>query len=94
MVICCKQKKTIGIPQKIYFNDKVASDPQSICELFSDYFGSVFEPNDTSVLAHLDCSLDSYNIKSINETEIAQRLVGLDARKGAGPDGIPAIFLK
>ncbi|CAG4981426.1 unnamed protein product [Parnassius apollo] len=33
-----------GIPAKVEYNDDVSSDPQTICNMFSEFFSSVYEP--------------------------------------------------
>lgn len=77
-----------------------ASTGPEICNLFSTYFASVFEPinnNSNNYSEKNDSpSKSNYNLNSINITPemVLKKLNSLDPNKGPGPDGIPSSFVK
>lgn len=85
------------IPHTMKYNSSEASDLKSICELFSQYFGSVFEKdnpgyyNPEDNLLKSNCSLSTI---FISEDDILGKIKKLDVNKGAGPDGIPPYIIK
>ncbi|CAH2084309.1 unnamed protein product [Euphydryas editha] len=88
-----------GIPNVMFYNDKVSDDPEGICELFSDFFRSSFE--NQQQLSDVDFSDSSINPKSeiisnisLSEDSIIKELKSLNITKGPGPDGIPPFFFK
>lgn len=93
------RKHKSGIPSQVKLNNKVVNDPVSICNMFSSFFKSVYEPSslDTSswqppsVLSDSDVHLSDIHLSL---QKIQYELKYLDANKGPGPDGLPAIFLK
>lgn len=92
------KKSNVGIPSSMTYNNQTTQDPETICNLFSSFFQSVYQPstltpqwsppnnynNQCDVLLHI--SFDLSAIKS--------ELKKLDPSKGPGPDGLPAVFLK
>lgn len=90
------KKSTKTIPQTMIYDEIVASENQSICDLFMNYFGSVYEPNTRpSDIPLVENNLNpNFNITNITRKQILDALKNLDIKKGPGPDGIPAIFLK
>ncbi|CAH2088841.1 unnamed protein product [Euphydryas editha] len=76
--------------------DKITSDKKEICELFSNYFNSIFdEPSNVPVLyiGPIKGSNTLSNIR-ITQVDILRKIAKLDPYKGAGPDGIPPILIK
>lgn len=90
------KKSTKDIPQFMKHVDRIASDGQNVCELFSSFFGSVFEPNTQPPLDVDTCPATNSCLSNIilSGEEVLIKLKALDSSKGAGPDGIPPIFLK
>lgn len=78
-----------------------SSEGQVICELFASYFSSVYSPiNDENSKHRYDllrnfenCSLNLNNIV-IDLDMLLSKLKSIDINKGAGPDGIPPIFIR
>lgn len=95
-----KSRKTnCSIPSFITYKNQSTSDPYEICNLFSDFFYSVYE-NSTfcdsnwfppDVYAD-NCVLVSSISFSIEK--VLKALKSVDITKGSGPDGIPPYFLK
>lgn len=92
-----KHKKVTksSYPAKMFLDDKTSTNGNDICNLFADHFGSVYSADTHShqSLISNECITSNY-LSSIflNENEILIALKHLDCFKGAGCDGIPAIF--
>jgi hypothetical protein len=89
--------KTRRIPTEVEHLGVKASNIDTGCQLFSDYFLSTFQPK-SDVTTHLpeapqygDESLSSFTISS---AEVEQCLNNLDNNKSPGPDSIPIKVLK
>lgn len=94
-------KSSDGYPAAMSFEGRKSNDAQEICNMFSDFFKSTFEPssiNDTIDIDHLesvhDCGLAHIHTIKLTEKEVQSSLKSLDINKGAGHDGIPAFFLR
>ena len=88
-----------GIPTCMSYDNVTSSNPVKICNLFSDFFRSVYEPS--SLYPGWSPASDSSNdnnsyLCTLNFTvhEVCRQLKSLDINKGPGPDGIPPYFLK
>ena len=94
-----KQNNT-GYPRTMKLADTTSDNPDVICNMFSTYFESVFEPTaqnayDTTSLDNLDSPTSSHiNHIEVTEDEVSEILKNLDINKGAGPDMISPVFLK
>lgn len=93
-----KKKGRMSIPHTMFYKDKSSSDGQGVCELFSEYFSSVFETPSTSQysipLNLPDACNDSLCGLSISRKDIINKIKQLDIRKGPGPDTLPPRFIK
>lgn len=89
------KKGRVTVPQTMSFGKETTSDSQGICELFSKFFGSVFEHPSVNHLNPTininDCDLLSG--LHIDEIQILNKIKHLDRNKGAGPDEIPPSFI-
>lgn len=94
------RKSKSGIPSIMNYSDVKSDDPNTICDLFSRFFGSVYESGSA-------IDFDIENVSTITNTngdlvsdiyislsDIVRELKQLDVTKGPGPDGLPPIFLK
>ena len=91
------KKGRITIPHTMKYNNIESSDGQGISELFSVYFGSVFDrPTDRNGLISDMPVVSDFTLSNIvlGEQDVLIKLKQLDGHKGAGPDGIPPVFLK
>ena len=96
-----EKNNTNTIPQLMTFHDREVSTCIEILDAFANHFSSVYEVstntqsgNDGSDLygrEFVNLGLNSYYIKI---SEIWESLSDIDLNIGAGPDGIPAQFLK
>jgi hypothetical protein len=91
------KKKTAGFPSKMTLNDMSASTPLSICNLFANFFDSVYVEPDVSSSEYI--ARDTGGVTLIDSlefdmAEVEKALLSLDPKKGAGPDGIPTFILK
>lgn len=93
--ISTKKHSKSNIPNMLIFGDKTANNGEEICNLFSSYFKSVFVPEQYS---YNHCAPTKANVNldlnHISQDEVLNNIKNLDANKGAGPDKIPAVFLK
>ncbi|XP_046677000.1 uncharacterized protein LOC124365076 [Homalodisca vitripennis] len=87
-------KKNPPIPSCLHFDTREAGSAADRCNLFSDYFSSVF--NDAAIhIPDFDFGWNtSISTCSILPTDVQRRLESLDHNKGPGPDDIPPIVLK
>lgn len=87
-----KQNKS-DVPPNMFFENTAASCPSDICSLFKEFFSSVY--SDTNVIARPNLVEPFVPIGNLvlNECDILNSLMCLNANKGCGPDDIPAIFL-
>lgn len=82
------------VPKFIQSQDKVYSADVDIANAFAQYFGSVFEPSTISSSVRPVASVNALVINVITDAEVKKQLNELNINKGAGPDGLPPIFLK
>jgi hypothetical protein len=90
-----KMKAKGNFPDEMKFADKTEKDPENICNLFAEFFQSVYEDDST----HVDIEVplvtnDTLSIVDINQSSVLKHLQSLDIKKGCGPDRIPPIFVK
>lgn len=86
------------VPNTMFYKSKESSDGQGICELFSEFFGSVYSSPSTTVSPEslelpvvFNSTLHNFYF---TQSEIALKIKALDGRKGPGPDNIPPKFVK
>lgn len=89
-----KSLKAAATPLCVRYEDRTATSPGLQCELFADFFKSVY--TDVSLPG---CSFDfetNTNINSITVTaqQVEEKLNALDPNKGMGPDCIPPAVVK
>lgn len=92
-----KKRSNTGTPGEMRFGNRVARDGAEICELFCDFFQSVYVPRSQAIKrSQRYCQTSNKSLSSVLLTadEVQKVLEGLDEKKGAGPDNIPAIFAK
>ncbi|KAG7303291.1 hypothetical protein JYU34_011770 [Plutella xylostella] len=89
------KRVTNSIPNRMYYNDRTATTGQDICNLFSDYFSTVYSTS-ASVNYTPDFPSRHHSISSIEFTEeqVLVKLKNLNLNKGAGPDSIPPVFVR
>ncbi|CAG9137746.1 unnamed protein product [Plutella xylostella] len=94
------KKGTSSIPTSITCGSNVANSPEEIVDCFSDYFGSVFNENDSmDIMDTIDTYHgNSWNMECLGTITITPDIVKtyidkLDINKGSGIDNIPPIFI-
>lgn len=82
-------------------NDQKANDGQHIVNLFAfNFFGTTYEEFKNTDLNYPEiaeeCMDDFGNLNFIDITfsDLLGALLSLNVKKGAGPDGIPNVFLR
>lgn len=90
--------KNSNIPSEVYLDNKIAHSGDDICNLFASHFSSIYSPNDDRIDTNITCTKHFpqciLNKIKIRENDIVKVLKSIDISKGAGPDGIPPIFIK
>ena len=89
-----KFKKNTSIPPTMSLNDLTANTPKETCNLFAQYFSSVYSKLPCKTTTLQNTSTINISQLSITSTELMKKLDTLDPNKSGGPDGIPPIFLK
>lgn len=89
------KRKTTGYPASMFLNDYVASDTQEICNLFADFFQSVYKKCDIDYVdetaANANCS-NLIPLPSINEVDVWNGIMKMN--QGCGADLMPSSILK
>ena len=91
------KRKTPSLPNRMEYHSNVAENDQEICDLFADYFGSVFVKNiPQNYSGQFDDIEQVVNIGNIflEEADVFESILQLDSNKGAGFDLLPPLFLK
>lgn len=90
-----KKRKVSGFPSSMSYQGSVANSPSDVCDLFADFFASVYEPATQSATSILDSHGSSdFSLIKFTEAEVCDCLYQLDVKKGSGYDGIPPIVFK
>lgn len=76
------------------FGDQVAKEPQMMCELFADFFSSIYKTPCAAVPDYSFANNVHLAAVHITATEVEMSLKSLDSSKGPGPDLIPSRVLK
>jgi Reverse transcriptase (RNA-dependent DNA polymerase) len=91
------KRKTTGLPSTMSYNGSLGDSPKSICELFANFFESVYEVNaDSNIETSTQISQieSSFSNIEISMSEIETVLTSINVNKGSGDDGIPPAFVK
>lgn len=93
------RKSKSGIPSCMAYQNNQSTHPETICNMFSDFFKSVFEPSSPTLCQwrpSSNCSNSNIMLSNLifDEDKVLRELRNLDPSKGPGPDGIPPSFLK
>lgn len=80
----------------MHYDGQVSSNQQEICELFSQYFCSVFEPPSSRsvTMTPITNPVSTLSNIMIMKADILKKIANLDVNKGSGPDGIPPLVIK
>ncbi|XP_044753613.1 uncharacterized protein LOC123313016 [Coccinella septempunctata] len=81
------------VPDCIRTPGGIVADRQIICDLFSEYFGSVFLPSSVGNLAEYPEAPLHVGSYTISRDKIKEKIMEMK-NVGPGPDGIPPSFLK
>lgn len=88
------RRNTKSLPNNMHLDNTYATNSREICDLFSKFFVSVYEPRDTPSLVG-SCQSDAFlTMTLISEEDVESVLRDLPVNRGAGPDGLPSLFLK
>ena len=91
------KSKSAVIPSLMEFNNVTASNISDICDLFADYFESVYcrQSSDDNIPTNL-VTTNAVDIGSvvISCEMVSNFLLKINTRKSCGPDFVPPVFLK
>jgi hypothetical protein len=78
------------------YKGKASNSSNDICELFANFFESVYDEDVEQEIVNSSDSLGSCGFSNIqiDESEVESALKGLNANKSPGDDGIPLSFVK
>lgn len=94
------KRQTNSYPSSFNFQDTTSTNPRVICQMFSDYFMSTYNANNTNVINDHSTITNDINVSPdlspflLNRDSVEKLLSTVDINKNGGPDGIPNIFLK
>ena len=91
--------KSNNFPSNMHLDDKTGQNKTEICELFANFFESVytsFDENDRSrnYFSFIPKSNTEITVDSLSLEEIQTALKSLDSSKSTGPDGISPKLIK
>jgi hypothetical protein len=96
-----KKRGKSNYPHKMTNGNEIFSNGEDICNLFASHFKTVYNGVNLGDGQVLDCDLKMLNNHSLELTApylsletILNSLKSLDPNKGAGPDGVPALFIQ
>lgn len=89
------RRQTNSYPAKLTYNGASSHEPNTVCEMFSDFFRSTYIDHPSSpssnIVYNVNPNRNSYNI---NPNDVSSILSKLDENKNGGPDHIPNFFWK
>lgn len=89
------KKSARDLPSQMHFNSETAKKGNDIANLFAKHFASVYTtPSSTFYYPNFPESSNCISSIFLTIQDIKLALKSLDVSKGAGPDGIPPIFIK
>jgi hypothetical protein len=88
------KKVSNAIPREMKYQGVSATGGDNICNLFSDFFSSVFVDSSSSAGSEISVGGQSLNNIFLTRTDLLGMMKSLDANKGAGSDDIPNLFVK
>jgi hypothetical protein len=93
------KRNSTGYPSSIFFKDQAARNPEEIANLFAKKFQEVYMKEDDSLNFLKNVPIAESNSHKVSpiqltEPEIEEAILGLDGKKGPGPDGIPPSVLE
>ncbi|XP_062716091.1 uncharacterized protein LOC134291840 isoform X3 [Aedes albopictus] len=95
-----EKRKESGLPTTMTLDEKVASTPDTICQLFAEKFSSIFcnETLPAAIIAEAANNVplveDTWANFVVDATMICDAAARLKTSTKPGPDGIPSDFLK
>lgn len=94
-----KKSSSSEIPSELKLGTEVAKSGDDICNLFARHFSSTFSQTAVSHSVHRSndkqtSSCNTLGRVAFSEEEIVRALKRLNVCKGAGPDGLPPLFVR
>lgn len=92
-----KKAKTNDIPSEMCLGNKTASTGEEVCNLFAQHFSSNFTSSTGSpAIVEMGLRYHQHELGKVvfTERDVLKALKKLNICKGAGPDGLPPVFIK
>ena len=86
--------KTAGLPNRMSFNGNDLSVQSDIANAFAQHFSHNFNHTNVNVDINMNISHNSLCSITIDHGDLRNRLPAVNVGLAAGPDGLPAIFLR
>lgn len=86
------KRKHSGLPTSVSFEGKSSSSVLESCQLFADYFGTVYKSDIVERDLFLPPGADHEDCFQFSVEEIYNELITLKPSVSCGPDGIPAVM--
>lgn len=87
-------KNSSDCPSVMKLGSKTAKNPNDMCNLFADFFSSVFHESTSTSLTSMAAPLEYVSSCTFSLQDVTNVLESLDVSKGCGPDCIPPSVLK
>lgn len=91
------QKLKSDYPLSMNYKNNYSEDPHIISNWFAEYFESVYSVDndpDSDQKFLQNVKINNTNETVIEKLDVEFQIKNLDSSKGAGPDGLPSIFIK
>lgn len=91
------KKKSNGFPSIMNYDNIDSSSPQTIVDMFADFFKSVYQNDNQLNSNELNQTVfPCYDIRTsvVSESDVLNIISSLNESVSSGPDGLPPIFLK
>lgn len=89
-----KNLKSSTLPSHMFFNNNSADEPNLQCELFAEYFASVYVYRTTATPSFDYGTNVNMHHLSVTASQVENKLRALDPFKGMGPDFLPPAIIK
>lgn len=87
------KRKSNSYPHSFTHNGRSTTDPESICNMFSDFFKSTYSSDNSFEFNSSQNATSGNFLVDITLDNVSSVLSSIDPNKNGGPDGIPNIFL-
>lgn len=87
-------KKSSSVPQSVFFNQATSQSPTSVCQLFADFFKSVYPTVNYISQLNSRNDIEVNNLLVIREANVLEAIKYCSVNKGPGTDEVPMSFIR